>query len=485
MSSEGRRLADWRPRRTTVARSATARNALGIFGAGAVRRVVTLAALFLISRTLKQSDFQAYALLLGTAELFRGVLGFSSDQLLVRLLQSTERDTWLAPAILLKVALGIGGALLVWLLAWILGYPASAVHRAWILVPYLAIAGTNESMAAFMQSRRTASVTAISVALAGVGYLTGVILLAKASLGFVAFMAWLIAFEGSILLLQVVLARRALRWQLRWRLESIVELLRAGWPIGLATVLTMTYFRLDVVVLGHFYPDEADRYYSAYKLAESALLIGVAVSGALLPELSRMAHRPHSPTYRLVSASLGGSSAAVLIVQSLMLVFGRDIASMAYGASFGTIAPALVVLLGAATFMAGNMVTAVVIVAYSKQRWLIPLTTFNVAVNLVANLVLIPRFGYAGAAWATLITEALNAAIQVWLVKRILGLWPVRWPGILVGLSSILYASLAFASFRPIVVWTVASGGIALALVLLIRVALTMNVRSLVGDLSG
>jgi O-antigen/teichoic acid export membrane protein len=52
-------------------------------------------------------------------------------------------------------------------------------------------------------------------------------------------------------------------------------------------------------------------------------------------------------------------------------------------------------------------------------------TVVNLATNVVANLVLIPRLSFNGSAYATLLTEGVNFAMQAGLVAYLLR--PSRW----------------------------------------------------------
>ncbi len=433
-------------------------NGVGLLGTATVRKVVTFGSLFVISRALSLDAFNHLALVLGLAELFRGALVFSSDQVLVSVLSIDRRHGhWLASSIVLKAVFACLGAAAAWLVARAMLYPAPVVAAAPLIAPYLMVAGANESLAAFFQARHAALRGTRVVSLAGLGYLALVAFLAYLRASFPAFVGAMIAYEAAILALQYAVARRLINAPLEFTAAGAAELLRKGFMVGLAGAVTLTYFRIDVLLLGRLKPDDVGAYFASYKLSEAALVAATAVSGMILPELvSQVA--AGRPAIGLVRRSLTTMTAVLLFTQAAVLAAGPLIVSVAYGSRYSHIVPAVVVLLGAVVMMAVNMVLTSALLAAGRRGVFFPLTLANLAFNICANFVLIPSHGFVGAAWATLMTEALNAVMQVVLVRRSLGGLPLgRWSGFALA-ASVLIAALAVAgnAVPPLSLWSLA-----------------------------
>jgi len=397
------------------------RNGAGLLGSNAARKATVFFALLVISRALPPVSFRNYALTLATIELFRSFLAFSSDQLLVqRIATSADEGKWLGAAFFLKgvfATVSIASAAGV---AVALRYPPGVILALPLLFPFVLFAGFNESQAAFLQARRLSLRTAQYLGAASVGYLGATVALAMLSPSYSVFLATLTGFEGAAFALQFRRIRELLREPLQVTWEATLILLRNGWPLGLAGILVLAYFRLDVLLLARIRPNDVGLYYASYKLTEAALLLAAAVSGALLPELSRVgtdnAHLAH-----LVRRAIGPLMSLMLVFVGLLFALGDRISGLLYGSQFAATQPALVALGAAALVMSANMVMTAAIVAKQRQQLLIPLTVFNVTVNILANLLLIPKYGYLGASWSTAMTEFCNWAIQIvilWLILR-------------------------------------------------------------------
>ncbi|MBR2443622.1 MAG: polysaccharide biosynthesis protein [Rikenellaceae bacterium] len=89
-----------------------------------------------------------------------------------------------------------------------------------------------------------------------------------------------------------------------------------------------------------------------------------------------------------------------------------------------------------------------------KTRYAIYVTFAGVAANVVANVVLIPRLGYYGAAWARLISEAVMVAISWWLNRKYFPT-PYQWGriGEYVVLGLVLYFACSLADDATESLW--------------------------------
>jgi O-antigen/teichoic acid export membrane protein len=138
---------------------------------------------------------------------------------------------------------------------------------------------------------------------------------------------------------------------------------------------------------------------------------------------------------------------AVFIAGSLAVaVFGREllIAFTFTNPVFWVAAP-IVPLIACAYLLHGAfLLTSIGISIEKKARFYPLITAVSAAINLSANFTLIPRWGMMGAAWATVISYGVMAALGCWISHR---LYPIpfewgRW------LKLIASAAIVFALSR-------------------------------------
>ena len=106
-------------------------------------------------------------------------------------------------------------------------------------------------------------------------------------------------------------------------------------------------------------------------------------------------------------------------------VLGRFVLTHLFGPSYAASALALAILGWATVLMSLNIQTTNALIALNRERLVMAVTVVNLATNIVANLILIPRLSFNGSAYATLATEGVNFAMQAVLVAYFLR--PSRW----------------------------------------------------------
>jgi O-antigen/teichoic acid export membrane protein len=184
------------------------------------------------------------------------------------------------------------------------------------------------------------------------------------------------------------------------------EAMEQGIPLWLVTLISLLYFRGDVLLMRIFVGDaEIGAYSAAYKIFEgAAILPGVILAGAF-PPLARAHGDPARQRHweRLLLATLvalGAAAGAALYAGAARIV------ALAYGPGYLRAVPSLRILALAVPLLFLNGALTTILIARNLERRNLMFAVLMLVVNTGANLVLIPRLGGPGAAWATLLTEA-------------------------------------------------------------------------------
>jgi PST family polysaccharide transporter len=182
------------------------------------------------------------------------------------------------------------------------------------------------------------------------------------------------------------------------------ELLVASVPVALTGLAACIYHRSDQVLLHRFvHPTLVGHYAAATNLCELFNILPTAVMASLFPLLVRSAHERRDFTRHVLEATRYLLVCAFAVCLALSLA-GTQIVTLLFGATFagaGTLA-AILAWSELASFV--NVILTNVVLARGLQRFLPFATGLGAALNLGLNLALIPRFGPAGAAWATVVS---------------------------------------------------------------------------------
>jgi O-antigen/teichoic acid export membrane protein len=231
---------------------------------------------------------------------------------------------------------------------------------------------------------------------------------------------------------------------------------RMFWASG---VLYWIYFQADQVLLALFSKrTELGMYAPAVAVASIALMLTTVVAEVVLPRLfSFGVHEQRDDQVRertLPYVPLFAALAGLLLVG--FVFFGGEAARLVFGPEFARTGTLLAILGGfvAARYLALPAYLAAQ--ALDRLRAVIVLQSIAAAVNVVANVALIPRWGAKGSAIATLGSETLML-VGVW------GLVPRTWVRPAVRLARPFVIGAAIATGAGLLMGDVAKLAIALA----------------------
>jgi O-antigen/teichoic acid export membrane protein len=197
--------------------------------------------------------------------------------------------------------------------------------------------------------------------------------------------------------------RRSVLWQ---------RLLGEGFPLVLAGLAIMIYMRSDVIMLGKMMGyGAAGIYAAASQISEACALLPGALIPTLFPVLLRSRNAGPVPYRRNLERLF-----VIAVVTGLVLSLGISITAspiieLVYGANFSAAANVLVIHGWTIPFM----FLAITQNAYDVAERLAWFATFRMVagalLNITLNLFLIPRYGLAGSAVATLIAQLFSAVL--------------------------------------------------------------------------
>jgi O-antigen/teichoic acid export membrane protein len=196
---------------------------------------------------------------------------------------------------------------------------------------------------------------------------------------------------------------------------------REALPLGLFLIITSAYTYADQIMIALMRGDaEVGLYTACYKIHEGFTMIPAILSAPVLPALAASVEaRPQ----RAAELARRAVKYAVAAAVGLALVLGlpaRELLVLVYGDAYRSAAPAMIGLLAATTFTFSLWLLYQVLIATARRAAMVKLVAFGLGLNLALNAVMIPRIGFVGAAWATLIGEGISVWVTAWTASRAL-----------------------------------------------------------------
>lgn len=203
------------------------------------------------------------------------------------------------------------------------------------------------------------------------------------------------------------------------RMVYLRPALAYGIKAHLGNILSYLNYRLDLFLVNFLAgPVAAGLYNVAVKLIEQLWMISQAVSTVIFPRLSAMtedetARRSFTPLVARTVLWL------TLLSAGLLALIAKPLIIFLFGHAFADAVGALLILLPGVVLFSCARVLANDLAARGMVGINLVLAGLAVLVNVVGNLLLIPRFGIEGAAAATTLAYTSTLLIRLALQKRL------------------------------------------------------------------
>jgi O-antigen/teichoic acid export membrane protein len=244
-----------------------------------------------------------------------------------------------------------------------------------------------------------------------------VVLLAGRGLVAVALSNTFVQFGGGILALWIAWRKYG---PMVWSLdrEKWIPYLKAALPFGLIVAFYLIYFRIDSVMISFFRDDaEVGQYNAAYNLVSALMFIPAGLIAALFPKLAGIYKSPRD----FIDEPFQRAARWLLVLSLPMAVGGwllsHQLIDFLLGDAYLPAATALAILAWALpvwyiTYLQGNMLTII-----ERQKAVAVVGFINMSANVILNLIVIPRYGFTGAAATTLATEIIGLVQMFYLLR--------------------------------------------------------------------
>lgn len=217
------------------------------------------------------------------------------------------------------------------------------------------------------------------------------------------------------------------KYKFRYDRSFWLDIIKQSMPFGVIIWLAQGSRYLTILLLsklpGPIAGEIAVGYYnSASSTAQSAMMIPMSFSQAVLPTISSNRNNPE-----IIRGIIDKSTKYILVFVSLPLVlatafFPHEIIRVLFGKAYLPAVPALTILGWTYGFMAFNAAAQITLSSSSEINRFIPWATLTLVINIVLAVPLILYYGFVGAAVAGLVSTIIGTLVRYRLLKSIWGI---------------------------------------------------------------
>ncbi|MDY6922263.1 MAG: flippase [Pseudomonadota bacterium] len=381
---------------------------------------LNLLATLVIARTLGPEQFGVLAYLLALVTLIGPLAALGFNAIVTReVVEQPQREVSIMSTVcsfrLLGAVVG-NGLLLGW--AWLFGelspaqfgllclmaggYTLNAFRvfefyfQAKMAIKYVAIVRTTIALV-FTAAKVTVALTSGEIFWVGSVYAMEFFVL---GLGFIALYRW---YSGS-----------AFFRQINWRYG--LSLLRQSSWLVLSSVASIIYLKVDQIMLANMVDNQAVGIYAvAARLSEVWYFIAEAIVISFFPMLLQLKSADAAHYQQRLQQLCDSLFVLALTLALVVTVIAGPVVTLLFGEAYAASATVLSIHIWAGVFVFMRALASKWIIAHGLMKYSLLSHGLGAIINIVVNLIAIPRWGALGAAWATVVSYATASYLVFWL----------------------------------------------------------------------
>ena len=190
------------------------------------------------------------------------------------------------------------------------------------------------------------------------------------------------------------------------------DLMARGWPLIFSGFMIMIYMRIDQVMLGEMVnDDEVGMYSAALKISEIWYIIPTIICNSFFPSIidgKKLSQKIYFRKFQNLFDILFVISLTIAIG---VTIFSKDIVHILYGEQYSNASIILTIHIWSAVFVFLGVGATNFFIIENLQNKTFTRTALGAVLNIILNLILIPKLFAVGAAIATLISQFCSSYV--------------------------------------------------------------------------
>ncbi|MGI8893905.1 MAG: oligosaccharide flippase family protein [Bacteroidia bacterium] len=221
-----------------------------------------------------------------------------------------------------------------------------------------------------------------------------------------------------------IVAVKAKFHRLHWNPLFLLVVMKQSYPFALLILLMTFYSKIDSVMLERMLSNGATQagiYAQAFRILDAVNIVAYLFAGLLLPIFARML-KLKERVDNLIKLSFTLLFVPAVTFAIVSLFYSKEIMDLLYNSHIEESSLVYSILMLSFIATCTTYIFGTLITAHGNMRKLNITAAISVVLNFGLNLLLIPRYGASGAAFASVLTQFSSAVAQVILSKYLFNL---------------------------------------------------------------
>lgn len=232
---------------------------------------------------------------------------------------------------------------------------------------------------------------------------------------------WMYFFESAFTCLGIIFNYKLTYSFVNWSFSKkiILKLFNDSMPLLFSGIAIMIYMRIDQIMLGKILGDnEVGIYSSALKISEMWYMIPMVIVASLKPSIIESQKKGEDEYLNIINKILNFLATFAILLAVFISIFSSSIIRIFYGEAYTSASTILLIHVWTNVFVFIGIGGEGWYITQNYQKISFYRTITGALINIILNILLIPLMGVNGAAFATLISQAMASYFFDFISKK-------------------------------------------------------------------
>ena len=429
-----------------------------------ISRVLKLVLIVYVARILGATEYGKFTFALAFVSLFLIFSNLGLDSIVTReFARDKEKEKEFYSILSLKILLSLGTLILILIGSFFVASDETIRKVIWILAIYVLVNSFYSIIYSFFYARQRMEYEAMGevfTALMVTGF--GLFVIFKFPSVINLSYAYLFSTLIGLIFILIFFHLKFLPFKLSWKKEIWQKFLSMSWPLALASLFSTLYVNIDSVMMGYLNQiTETGWYNASFRVINIALLPMGLIAGSFFPVFSKFAYPAKDMVADKVKEmkenlqKIWDYDLEIMILLAVPLVVGGitlapKIINFIYGQDFlpSILVFQILIIMAGISFLYRPFME--VLVASDQQKKIFWVVFMGAMINIILNLILIPKYSLYGAAVATVITHLSMSILFFNLTSKYTLIEPLNFKFLFYLIAAIFSSALMYFTIsRP------------------------------------
>jgi O-antigen/teichoic acid export membrane protein len=231
--------------------------------------------------------------------------------------------------------------------------------------------------------------------------------------------SYLIASCVAFIFIIFIFHFKIFRLNIKWEKNIWKRFLGLSWPLAFISVFTLIYTNIDSVMMGYWGQiTQTGWYNAAYRIISATLIPMSLISISFFPALNKAFKKSKDELQDIWNHQI--KLITILIIPLMVggIFLASKIINFIYGSAYGPSILAFQILILVSVFIFLSEPYYRLLIVFKKEKIIFCITLLGAIINIILNIILIPRYSLYGAAIATVITYFILFLLFVRLTNK-------------------------------------------------------------------